>query len=312
MISVLLLSLAIGAEGDCPNPTREQSIRDTLDDAYGALEALDITAFVASATALDETLPCLADPLSPKLIAEIHRTKGIRAFGEREAEAAGLMWAAARSIDPSYRFPYNLIPDGNPIREAYLQVDVSERTVESLEPPSTGDLRFDGYSTVDRPASFPTVVQYVRPDGGVAFSRYLQPSDTVPDYPTGPPPPGPKTPVPVVPMPSPQPVPAPQPVTTTRRSARAPLWFAAGLTAVASGITYGIAGTTKAEFEDPATPDADLDGLRSRANTLVIVSGFGAAATVGLTIGGAAAGPSNKPPPKEPTTAAADPAPATP
>ena len=44
------------------------------------------------------------------------------------------------------------------------------------------------------------------PDGGVAFSRYLQPNDTVPDYPTGPPPPGPKTPVPVVPMPSPQPV----------------------------------------------------------------------------------------------------------
>jgi len=302
----LLLGLALGA--DCPTPIKEQGVRDTLDEAYAALEALDIPAFMEAATALDAALPCVSEPLAPKLIAEVHRTKGIRAFGERQAEAAGLMWAASRSIDPGYRFPYNLIPDGNPIREAYLEVDVSARTVETLEKPNSGDLRFDGYSTVDRPASFPTFVQYVRADGGVGFSRYLQPADPVPEYPTGP---LPVNPQPTLPMPSPQPWTGNQPqpvVTPQRRSARAPLWFAAGLTAVASGISYGIAGTTKKEFLDPATADADLDALRSRANTLVIVSGFGAATTVGLVIGGAAAGPSKKAPPTE-SEATADAAP---
>jgi hypothetical protein len=287
---ILFLTAALAADVDCEAPTREADVRATLDEAYASLEGLDITAFKASTDVLDAAIPCLADPLAPKLIAEIHRTKGIRAFGE----AAGRMWAAARTIDPGYRFPYNLIPDGNPIREAYLAVDVAERTVETLEAPSTGDLRFDGYSTVDRPASFPTFAQYVRADGGVAFSRYLQPSDPVPDYPTGPV--AVPDPVPVVPMPTPQPVPAPQPVAQTpRRSARAPLWLGAGIAAVASGITYGIAGTTKQDFLDPTTPDADLDGLRSRANTLVIVSGFGAATAVGLTVGGALAKPSQGP-----------------
>ncbi len=306
MIASLLLTLALGAEGDCAGPTREADVRHTLDTAYGALEALDIGAFVEATEALDIALPCLAEPLAPKLIAEIHRTKGIRAFGEREAEAAGLMWAASRSIDPGFRFPYNLIPDGNPVREAYLAVDVAERTVETVDPPSTGDLRFDGYSTVDRPANFPTLVQYVRPDGGVAFTRYLQPSDTVPDYPTGPQPVGPQPPMPVTPMPSPQPVPRPYTPPPAKRSVRAPLWFAAGLTAMASGITYGLAGSAKQDFLDPTTADADLDELRSRANTLVIVSGFGAAATVGLTIGGAAAKPVAKAPPEpmgDPTAA---------
>lgn len=288
----LLVTLALAQEPgpptdevECTGPTRTATVRTALDAAYAGLQGLDITAFKAATDRLDAALPCLNEALPPTLVAEIHRTKGIRAFGERDAETAGLMWAAARSIEPGYRFPYNLIPDGNPIREGYLSVDLADRTVESMEAPNAGDLRFDGYSTLDRPSSFPALVQYIRSDGAVDFTVYLTPSDAVPDYPTGPLAVTP-APVPRFPMPSPVPVPKPELPPPARKSARTPLWVAAGVTAVASGITYGMAGASKNQFIDPATPDADLDRLRSRTNTLVIVSGFGGAAAAGLTIAG--------------------------
>lgn len=281
----LLLATALAA--DCASPTEARDVRDTLDAAYRQLESLDIGGFKAATDDLDAVLPCLTEALPPPVIAEVHRTKGIRAFGERDAELAGLMFAAARTIEPGYRFPYNLIPEGNPIREAYLAVDLGNAPTTPLQQPGIGDLRIDGYSTLDRPTAWPTLVQYLRADGTVDFTAYLHPDDAVPDYPLHVATPNPR-PVPVGPLPMPSPMPAPVPQTPepTRSSARVPLLVAAGLTGVGAGIAYGMAGGSRARFFDPATPDADLDPLRAQTNTLVIVGGFGGAASLGLLVAG--------------------------
>ena len=126
-------------------------------------------AFKGATDQLDAAVPCLSEPLPPGLVAEVHRTKGIRAFGERDSAGAQQMFAAARTIEPGFRFPYNLIPDGNPIRDAYLALDLGARTTEELPPPGRGDLRFDGYTSRARPTSWPTVVQHVQADGTVSF-----------------------------------------------------------------------------------------------------------------------------------------------
>ncbi len=281
----LLLHAALAAE--CPEPSEARDVREALDGAYRELEQLDIGAFKAATNHLDEVLPCLTEALPPPVIAEVHRTKGIRAFGERDAEGAGRMFAAARTIEPGYRFPYNLIPDGNPIREAYLSVDIGNAPSESLAKPGVGDLRIDGYSTLKRPTAWPTLVQYLRADGTVDFTAYLTPDEPVPDYPltvaTPTPKPVPDTPVP---MPSPVPEPVPDTPTPTRAKAKVPLLVAAGLTAVGAGVAYGMAGAGHGQFNDPSTPDNQLDDLRGRTNTLVIVGGFGGAASVGLLIAG--------------------------
>jgi hypothetical protein len=130
-------------------------------------------------------------------------------------------------------------------------------------------------------------VQHVQADGTVSFTAYLAPGDPVPAYPLEADVPDPA--VVVVPMPSGELPPLPPPPPPKEHRARIPLWIAAGVTAVGSGVAYGMADAGQRRFTDPTTPDADLDGLRARTNTLVVISGFGAAATAGLTIAGAAA-----------------------
>jgi hypothetical protein len=283
----LLLATALAA--DCDAPTEAHDVRDALDAAYRKLENLDIGGFKAATDDLDAVLPCLTEALPPPVIAEVHRTKGIRAFGERDTEQAQHMFAAARTIEPGYRFPYNLIPDGNPIRSAYMAVDTGLAPTTELPDPASGDLRVDGYSSRSRSAAWPSLVQYLKADGTVQFTAYLLPDEPVPDYPlVG----EVAVPKPVVvapvPMPStvPAPVPSPVPVTPTKSSAKVPLLVAASVAAVGSGVAYGMAGAGHARFYDTATPDAELDGLRGRTNTLVIVGGFGGAASLGLLVAG--------------------------
>jgi len=276
-----LLGMALAA--DCDTTTQQRHVRESLDEAYRQLEALDITAFKAATDRLDGVLPCLSEALQPRVIAEIHRTKGIRAFGERDPMAE-LMFAAARTIEPGYRFPTTLVPEGNPIRTTYQSVDTSSVPREEVPRPGSGDLRIDGYSSNQRPTSWPTLVQYLEPNGSVGFTAYLAPDEPIPDYPLVPPPPDPAFPMPLpVPTPAPQPQPQPQ---TSSRSARVPLLVAAGVTGIGASIAYGMAGAGHRKFNDPTTPDSELDALRGQTNTLVLVGAFGGVATVGLTIAG--------------------------
>jgi len=276
------MAMAWGA--DCPEPTRTSQVRSALDEAYAQLEALDIEGFKGATDALDAVLPCLSEALPPRVVAEIHRTKGIRAFGERDPMAEQ-MFAAARTIEPGYRFPTTLVPEGNPIRSTYQSVDISTAPREAVPRPGQGDLRIDGYSSTQRPTAWPTLVQYLTPEGSVGFTAYLAPDEPIPDYPLVAAP----SPQPTLPMPLPEPLPAPVPPTpqpTTGPSAKIPLLVAAGVTGVGAGVAYGLAGAGQRRFKDPATPDADLDALRGQTNTLVLVGAFGGVATIGLTIAG--------------------------
>jgi len=279
----MMLWLAIAWGADCAQPTQERNVREALDEAYQQLEALDIEAFKGATDDLDAVLPCLGEALTPRVIAEVHRTKGIRAFGERDPMAEQ-MFAAARTIEPGYRFPTTLVPEGNPVRTTYQSVDISTAPREEVPRPGMGDLRIDGYSSNQRPIAWPTLVQYLEADGDVGFTAYLMPGEPIPAYPLVALTPDP-VPVPL-PLPLPQPTPEPQPPPPTK-SARVPLLVAAGITGIGAGIAYGMAGASERKFKDPTTPDADLDGLRGQTNTLVLVGAFGGVAAIGLTVAGA-------------------------
>lgn len=276
----LWLSLSPGARAsDCQAPVSTLELQSTLDRAIRALSRLEPEAFREQTDRLDAQVPCLSEVISRHLSAEIHRIRGIRAVGDRDPDAP-LWFAAARALEPSYTLPSDLIPDGNPVRLSYGAFDLSDGQTEVLPSPASGVLRVDGQAARHRPLTWPTILQLLGDDGAVRWTADLAPGAPTPLYPVALEPSGP--PPQVVTSDSPPPPPPTEP----QLSPRAPLLVAAGGGLVISGLLYGLAGAAEARFDDPATPDAALIGLRRRANSLVIATGFVGATSAGVGIVG--------------------------
>lgn len=271
---LIALTAAHAAE---PCSATATSLTETVEEAQRALERLEPEKFLAATDRLDALIPCLAEPMSRHLAAEIHRTKGIRAVSDRAADASAY-FAAARSLEPAFVLPSTLIPEGHPVRQAYGAFDLNAGTFDPIPPPAEGTLTVDANPKLYRPTSWPTVAQYLGPDGAVRFTVYLRPGDALPDYPvqnaTG----TVLAPVPA-PLPLPQPPPPPPP-----RSPKIPLGVAALAGGVLTGTLVGLSAVAEARFESLDTPDEDLVALRSRANSFVVASGFTGAASLGFGV----------------------------
>lgn len=257
---LLWIGLARAAEADCPAPVDTGDLERAVAEAEAAFASLEVEALKAATDRLHALLPCLVDPLTRQLAADVHRYLGVRAFGDRDP-AAPTYFAAARAIDPDRRFPPSLVPAGNPLLEAWTAIDPATRTVEHAPPPAAGTLQFDARTTLERPTSWPTLFQRLDADGAVVETAYLLPADPLPAYPVA----------------------EPSPPRPPR--ARGPLLAGAVAAGVTTAALYGLAGASHAAFEDPTTPRRDLGRLRDRTNGLVVASAVGALATVSLGIG---------------------------
>ena len=251
----------------CPEATYSTDLTAAIAKAEGTFSDLDIPAFRAATDELRSVMPCLRDPVTRSVAAEVHRFLGLRAFGDRDPDTR-LYFAAARSIEPYYEFPASLIPPGNPVRAVYADLETGQGLGRDVPEPAEGYLQFDGRTTLKRPVTWPTLMQRFDEAGQVVFSAYLAPDDPTPVYPVNE-----ETPVEVPPTPSGPP------------ALRLPLLVGTATAALTTGVLYGMAGSAEARFKDPNTPDASLVRLERTANTLVIVSGVTGAATVGLGIG---------------------------
>lgn len=275
---LLALSLpAASAEPACPEGADTTDLTTAISDAEATFTDLDIAAFKEATDRLRGLLPCLGDPLTRHLSAEVHRFLGIRAFGDRDPDAK-LYFAAARAIEPDYTFPPSLIPEGNPVRTAYADYDLSQARVASAPEPASGSLQFDARTTLERPAAWPTIYQRLDESGAVVETAYLMPADPVPTYPM-------KQVRIVAVAPQPEPIGPTDPPRPVAPPLRTPLLVGTVAAAASTGLLYGLAGVSHATFHDTSTPDADLDGLRTRTNTLVVTSAVTGALTVGLGIG---------------------------
>ncbi len=273
----MLIALALATASAAPCSATATELTETVEQAQRALERLEPEGFITATDRLDTLIPCLAEPLSRHLAAEIHRTKGIRAVSERDATASRY-FAAARAIEPAYKLPSTLVPDGHPVRQEYAAFDLTGGGFDPIPAPAEGSLTLDAGPKLYRPTSWPTIAQYLGADGSVRFTAYLQPGAPFPEYPVA------NTTGTILPA-FVAPPPPPQPVTPPRTtSSRVPLGVAAITGSLLTGALVGLAGVSEAKFNDLDTPDADLDGLRSRANSLVVASGFTGAASVGFGV----------------------------
>ena len=263
--------LSVAWAGECIIPAYSTDLLDAVDDAEDTFRSLDIAAFLEATGRLEALLPCLADPVPRQVAAQVHRYLGIRAYGERNLQDAEVRLMAGRALEPEYTFPDALMPQGHPVREFYAALEVDESLYAFAPPPASGYLQFDGQTSNQRPTDWATVVQRFDGTGKIVETVYLLPGQPLPTYPVqvGAYPA-------VFPLPEPEPDPGGPPTS---------LLVATGVTALSTGILYGLAGHAHGQFQDPDTPDARLDGLAGRANALSVASAITGTATLGFGVG---------------------------
>ncbi len=273
---MILFALLVAPASACDDASTSSDLSRQVEAAETAYAELDIDGLVAATDTLLAALPCVSEPLSRSASANVHRVVGLRAFVDQEGEDAKLAFAAARSIQPDYRFPDTLIPPGNPILADYDAIPLS---IASSEPAPAladdGSWRFDGRDGQERARTWPTVAQAIDTRGAVRGSVYLWPANALEAFDTS----VEDEVIAAVPPPLPDLAPvAPGEGGGVHKG----LLAGAGGMAILTGVTYALASSAASEYRDVSTPYDDLDGLRRQANTMTVGWAASAAVTAGL------------------------------
>ncbi|MEQ1571857.1 MAG: hypothetical protein ABMA64_39890 [Myxococcota bacterium] len=271
MTPLVMLGWATAAAAPCTGPTPTTAdLTDRLAAAQQAWIELDVDRFKDELTALDAALPCTGDVLGRHLVAELHRFEGLRSFVDRDSERSISAFAAARSIEPTYRFPESVLPTGHPALADYSAGDPDADETTRLPQPLEGRLQLDGMTGDVRSLELPTLFQRVGSDGAAAQTAYLWPGDPAPTYPAAP-------------MDGRRHLGRGLPPQEVVHTGPDRGWLAAAaVAAVGAGAAYGANLWVHSTYQDPRTTPDRLDRLYRLNNALVVVTGSAAAASVGL------------------------------
>lgn len=243
----MFLALVSAAHAACSATQLEAQ----LGAAERALTNVDLAGLRAATASALESVACVDTPLSPALAARVHRATGLRAFFDKDPDAATAAFAAARAADAAITLPDAWLPSAHPVRKAWTSAEGAAPGVSELSVPAEGTLVFDGREVLERPVARPTVAQW-RVDDEVRAGGYLWPQDPMFDYPLA--------------------------GATERATARVeggpnvPLLVASGALLVGAGVAYALAYDAHQRWADPATPTAEIDELRGLNNGLFVTS----------------------------------------
>lgn len=170
------------AAAACPDRATLNELNRDMERAENAYQNLDLDGFNSSSDALRTDLSCLGEPMTRVVAARIHRIEGLRGHLDGDRRAASQSFAAARSLDPDYSFPEDMVPEGSPELELYTAMDISLGATQKVDPMIDGYVLFDGRVGDARPTDWATVVQVINEDGEVNVNSYLRPGQPMPSY----------------------------------------------------------------------------------------------------------------------------------
>jgi hypothetical protein len=267
---VLAVSLALAAvaprvaRAECPTATTTADLVAAIEQSTQAYAAVDTEAFRSASDRVVATVPCVRDGIARHLAAELHRHVGVVAFVAKDRDRATRAFSAARGIEETWRFPEFVVPTGHPIATMYEET-APPTAWEDVPAPAEGVVTIDGVESTTRPVGVPTVVQIYDANGSITTTAYVWPEDPWPAYAVG----------------GGEAVSAGGEMGENRRSAR-PWWIGTGIAALTTGALYGASLAVHGQYENEDTPQQDLDRLRATNNALVVASGVGLGATIGL------------------------------
>lgn len=244
---VWALSVGFAAE-PCAVARTGGELRTALegaDQAWGN----DAANFAVAVDAVRRILPCVNEPVDPATAAHVHRVEGLAAFAARDLKAARLAFSAAQGVDPAWTLPEAVAAEGSPLRAEWSGVEALPATVR-LPAPRRGELRVDGFATLQRPQERPTLVQVLDDRGRALTSAWVPVGGNLPAYGKKP---GPGW------------------------------WIAAGASAAGSGALLGAAYLADEEYRR-STSETEADAARAQVNGLAGVAAGAGALAVGLGV----------------------------
>lgn len=185
----LWLNLAATARAElCERSTSTVDVDGHLAAAEAHYWALKQESFEAEASAAEETLRCMGEPVTLALVARLHRVEGLRAWLRHDAEATSRAFATAKWLDPGYSFPPELegvagggdVPAEAPERAIYNRVLGEAPRSAPVAPPASGTFTFDAQLGLHRPVERGTVFQQLDTADHPLVTRYLAASDALP------------------------------------------------------------------------------------------------------------------------------------
>lgn len=281
LLALLLGASPAHADGTgCAAPTSTADVLAALELAEAAYADADLAALQVARDRALQTLPCVSETMSRTLIARFHRTMGLTAFVTADTERAERAFAAARTIEPGYVFPAEVVPPGNPALDHYQAMAVDRPLLAPLDPlPAEGLLLLDGRPATARPASWPVVAQVLDETGRVQATSWTWPDEALPAYPRA---------LPVAQVAvsaTPPTTPLVDQAAPERGRRKLPWIVATASCAVATGALLAVSRSAYATWDDDATTDPErLDALRATTNGTFYASVGTAAATVALGV----------------------------
>jgi hypothetical protein len=261
-IPVLLFCCYAGAafgqevKSTCETSYALPKLSGSLQVAEASFAELDVAGFSNS---IEETvlfvLPCLKDPIETVVAAQVHRMLALRAYSSRREDLIEPSMLAGRQLEPDYRWPEVLIPEGHEFREQYEALPAVPSGTRTLRSPKDGTVLIDGEATLDLVTERAAIVQYLDGEGQTQWTQYRMPSDDVRSYPVAP---------------------------RTRNR----LLLAGGAQLVVAGALLGGSAAATAAFYDESADRSleEVDRLRAQANSLRSAS-LGVALSGGLCFG---------------------------
>jgi hypothetical protein len=226
-----------------------------------AFANLDLPALTRAREEALATIPCVAEPIPPKVAADFHRMMAMAAFTSGDEALVLAEFHAARRLDPGYSIPPEVAPSGHPLVRLYERAATNsgaEQELEAVIPPLNGIVVVDGTAHGLRPRGLSAVVQVYGEDSALTLTEYLLPGDPTPKY-------GP------VPLELEQ-----------QKKRRRGLLAATGTTALVGGVLYGMAVSGEQQFLDPNTEITNLEQAQAINNAYFWGSVGVGAVTVGL------------------------------
>ncbi|MFT7518593.1 MAG: hypothetical protein ACI9MC_000725 [Kiritimatiellia bacterium] len=245
----------------CETASTSKDVAGVVEQAMLTFQNADLDGFLRQSNTVEEQVACLRDQPSAAVMAAVHRTLGLRAFIERRNERAASAFRAARSLDGSFSWSNDVLPEGHPARTLYDEA-VDGGGGETVPEPAEGELRFDGQVTLERPTQRATIFQRSVKDH-YADAAYVWPGQPLPTYP----------------LPS-----------AGGGKLRVVLGAGAAGALLTSGVLYGIAASNASKYRDAEVDYPNGPKLRRSANNMVVASGIAGITAVGLGTGFALAG----------------------
>ena len=180
----------------CSTVTTRAQVLQHIEVIYTEYGNLETASVVAADRALAAAIPCLGMVLTPQEVAALHRARALAAIAAEDHETAKFRFTASRKLEPTYRFPPEVVPEGPTYVEWDLFSAVPLNVMKRAPVPDTtvGILRFDGEDAseagrvadrrlVGREVALPLFFQHLDDSGRPTVSAYVAPNAPLPAYP---------------------------------------------------------------------------------------------------------------------------------